>query len=75
MLVHCCPTGLRKDPKNRVERHKEEEKQKEPDHKKADNVDGKPVGQPVGSEASLSSYLTHKHDWMSSAVHRMFSNF
>ena len=48
-----CHAGLRKDPKNRVERHKEEEKQKEPDHEKADKVDGKPVGQPVGSEASL----------------------
>ncbi|CAL5224906.1 g7670 [Coccomyxa viridis] len=48
------PKGLRKDPKNRVERHKEEEKQKEPDHEKADKVDGKPVGQPVGSEETTS---------------------
>ena len=56
--LHHCFTGYRKDPKNRVERHKAEEQDKEPDHEKAGKVDGTPVGQPVGSEASPCLHLT-----------------
>ena len=57
-----CHAGLRKTPQNRVERHKAEEQAKEPDHEKAGKVDGTPVGQPVGSAASVSQCPAHTLD-------------
>ena len=50
-----------------MERHKAEEQAKEPDHEKAGKVDGTPVGQPVGSAASLSQPRPHTRDQMSAS--------